>query len=81
MSVIGLAGGEQSLEGVVTRNDETGKVGKELSSNVEKDGEEVKSCDTEDYVDLGDGSRLFEVVKSTILGELRVHMSVSTQAW
>lgn len=37
MGVISLAGGEESLKRVVTGNDETGKVGKELSCNVEED--------------------------------------------
>lgn len=71
MSVISLAGGEESLQGVVARNSETGKVGEELSSNVEEDGEEVESCYTEDDVDLGDGSRLLKLVEVCILGKLQ----------
>ena len=71
MSVIGLASGEKSLKRVVAGNDEAGKVGKELASDVEEDGEEVKGTDAQDYVDLGDRGLGLEVIESTILGELQ----------
>lgn len=43
LSVINLACAEQSLERVVTGNDESGNVDEEFSSNVEEDEEEVKA--------------------------------------
>lgn len=70
MSVVGLAGGEEGLKRVIAGDDETGKVGEELSSNVEEDGKEVESCDTQDNVDLGDGGLRLKVVEQVVLGEL-----------
>lgn len=75
VSVIGLAGGEEGLKRVIAGDDETGKVGEELSSNVEEDGKEVESCDTQDNVDLGDGGLRLEVVEQVVLGELRTLVS------
>lgn len=70
MGVIGLARGEQSLERVVTGNEETSKVDKELASDVEEDEEEVEGTETEDDVDLGDGALLLKVVEGRVLGQL-----------
>lgn len=70
MSVISLAGGEQGLERVVAGDDEASKVGEELASNVEEDGEEVESTKAKDGVDLGDGGRLLKVVEEGVLGKL-----------
>lgn len=70
MGVIGFGLGEQSLERVVTRDDEASKVDKELASDVEEDEEEVEGTETEDDVDLGDGALLLKVVESRVLGQL-----------
>lgn len=70
VGVIGLAGGEESLERVVAGDDETSEVDEELSSNVEEDQEEVESAETQDGVDLGDGGLLLEVVEGRVLGQL-----------
>lgn len=70
MGVIGLGLGEQSLERVVTRDDEASKVDEELASDVEEDEEEVEGTETEDDVDLGDGALLLKVVEGRVLGQL-----------
>jgi hypothetical protein len=70
VGVIGLARGEQSLERVVTGNEETSKVDEELASDVEEDEEEVEGTETEDDVDLGDGALLLKVVEGRVLGQL-----------
>lgn len=70
MGVIGLGLGEESLERVVTRDDEASKVDEELASNVEEDEEEVEGTETEDDVDLGDGALLLKVVEGRVLGQL-----------
>jgi hypothetical protein len=70
LSVIDLAGGEQSVQGVVAGDDESSNVDKELASNVEEDEEEVEAGETEDSVGLGDGGLLLEVVEGGVLGEL-----------
>jgi hypothetical protein len=70
LSVIDLASGEQSVQGVVAGDDESSNVDKELASNVEEDEEEVEAGETEDSVGLGDGGLLLEVVEGGVLGEL-----------
>ena len=70
MGVIGLGLREQSLERVVTRDDEASKVDEELASNVEEDEKEVEGTETEDDVDLGDGALLLKVVESRVRGQL-----------
>jgi hypothetical protein len=70
LSVIDLAGGEQSVQRVVAGDDESSNVDKELASNVEEDEEEVEAGKTEDSVGLGDGGLLLEVVEGGVLGEL-----------
>lgn len=74
MGVIGLGLGEQSLERVVTRDDEASKVDKELASDVEEDEEEVEGTETEDDVDLGDGALLLKVVEGRVLGQLWIDL-------
>jgi hypothetical protein len=74
LSVIDLARAEQSLQGVVTRNDKPGNVDEEFSGNVEKDQEEVKTGKTEDHVDLGDRCLLLKVVECGVLGQLERNM-------
>lgn len=54
MCVVNLGGGEEGVERVVTGNEESGKVGEELTTVVEEDEEEVDEADAADDVDLGD---------------------------
>jgi hypothetical protein len=77
LGVIGGAGGEQSIERVVGRDDETRQVDEEFTGDVEEDQEEVDANQTEDDIDLGDGALTLEVVEDRVLGELRTHRSVS----
>jgi len=61
LGVISLADGEQGLQGVVGWDDETRKVGEELTSEVQEDQEEIKEANTADDVNLGDIGLLLEV--------------------
>jgi hypothetical protein len=45
LCVIDLAGTEQGLQGVVSRNDEAGEVDEELAADVEEDEEKVETGD------------------------------------
>jgi hypothetical protein len=70
LSVILSVGGEEGLERVVTREEETGEVDKELSSDVEEDQEEVDSDEAENDIDLGDIGLTLKVGEDRVLGEL-----------
>lgn len=70
LSVINRSSGEESIERVVARDDETGQVDQKLAGDVEEDEEEVDADQTEDDVDLGDGGLTLEVVEDGVLGEL-----------
>jgi len=72
-----LVGGEKSVKGVVSRDDETSNVGQELTAKVENDKEEVEGNEANDGVGLGDGCALFEVDESRVLGQLRRKIGVS----
>lgn len=71
LSVILGAGGEKRLKGVVTGDEETGKVDEELASDVEEDKEEVDSDKAEDDIDLGDIGLTLKVGEDRVLGELQ----------
>ena len=71
LSVIHLAGAEQSLQRVITWNDESSKVREELASDVEEDEEEVDADEPEEGIDLGHGSLLLEVVQGWVFGQLQ----------
>lgn len=73
LSVIRGTRSEESLEGVVPGEKETGEVGEELASDVEEDEEEVDSDQTQDGVDLGDRGLTLKVVQDRVLGELSHH--------
>lgn len=70
LSVVGTTGGEESLHGVVTGQEETGQVNQEVASDVEEDQEEVDADQTQDSVDLGDRGLSLQVVQDRVLGEL-----------
>jgi hypothetical protein len=74
LGVIALAGGEESLEGVVGGDDEAGGVDEELSSNVEEDQEEVQGTEAEDDVDLGHIGLLLKLLQLRVLGQLLVEL-------
>lgn len=71
LSVIDLAGAEQSVQGVVARDDEASNVDKELASNVEKDEEEVQAGETQNGIHFGHGGRLLKVVEGGVFGQLQ----------
>ena len=71
MSIIGFACAEQSLERIIARDDESGEVDEELSSNVEEDEEEIDGGDAEESVHLRDGGLLLKIVQRRVFGKLR----------
>jgi hypothetical protein len=77
LSVVDLACAEQCVQGVVTGDNKAGNVDKELACDVEEDEEEIEASETENGVDLGDGSLLLKVVEGGVLGQLE-HNTVST---
>lgn len=70
LSIICLARGEQGIERVVARNQETGKVDEELASNVEENQEGVDSDQAEDDIDLRNGGLALQIVEDRVLREL-----------
>lgn len=70
LGVIGGTLGEQGLERVVTRQEETSQVDEELASNVKEDQEKVDSHKAQDGVNLGDGGLTLQVVENGVLGQL-----------
>lgn len=76
LSIIGLAGRENSFEGIVSGEDESSKVGKDLSSEVEQNEEEVEAGNSKDGVNLGDGCLLLEVVEDLVLRQLQERASL-----
>jgi hypothetical protein len=78
LSVVDLGSGEQSVQRVVTGDDESSNVDKELASDVEEDEEEIEASEAEDGVGLRDGGLLLEVVEGGVLGKLE-NTAVSEQ--
>lgn len=76
LGIIGLAGRENSFEGIVSGEDESSKVGKDLSSKVEENEEEVEADNSKDSVNLGDGCLLLEVVEDLVLRQLQERASL-----
>jgi len=74
LSIVDGARREQSVQGVVCRDDKAESVDKELSSDVEEDEEEVQGADTEDDVDLGYAGLALEVVEKLVLSELLIEL-------
>jgi hypothetical protein len=74
LGVITLLRSEESLEGVVGRDDEAGGVDEELSSDVEEDKEEVEGAETENNVDLGNVGLLLKLLQLGVLGQLLVEL-------
>lgn len=70
LGIITLSNTEKGLKRIVAWDYETGDIGKELTTDVEEDEEEVGCDQTEESVDLGDRSLLLEVVQDRILGKL-----------
>lgn len=70
LRIIGLADGEDGLQGPVGREREASGVDEELAGDVEEDEEEVERCQAQDDVDFGDGGLRLKVVERWVLGEL-----------
>lgn len=74
LSIVGLVRGEESVQRVVCRDDETSSVHKELAGNVEEDQEEVEGAEAENNVDLGDVGLLLKLLQLRVLGQLLVQL-------
>lgn len=79
LRIIGLAGAEEGLEGVVPWDHEAGEVGQQLAADVEEDQEEVGADEPEEGVRLGDGRLLLQVVEDGVLGQLGTVLAVLHQ--
>ena len=66
LGIVGFAGAEQRLHGVVTRDDEARDVDKELSGDVEENEEEVDSGKAEESIDFWYRRLFLEVVEHWI---------------
>lgn len=66
LCIIGFADTEQSLERIITRNDESGKIGKQLSSDVEKYEEKVGCEQAKEGVHLRYRCLLLEVIQNRV---------------
>lgn len=70
LRIITLSNTEQSLQRVVSWDHKSGDVGKELTSNVEEDEEEIRCDKAQESIYFGNRSLLLQIVQSRILGEL-----------
>ena len=77
LGIINFACTEQSLQGVVTWDKESGKVHKKVAGDVEENKEEVDADETEKGVDLRHRGLLFKVVEHRIFGQLS-HSLINT---
>lgn len=75
LRVVVFRGGEKRFKRVVTRDDEAGEVGQELTAEVEDDKEEVESDQADDSIRLRDSGLLLEINKSRVPGELSVELA------
>jgi hypothetical protein len=71
LGVIDSAAREQSVEGVISWDDETNRVHEELGSDVEEDQEEVQGAEPEHDIDLGHVGVGLEVIENFVFPELR----------
>jgi len=60
------------MQRIVCRNSKADGIDEKFGGNIEENKEEVETSETEDNVDLGDTSLLFEVVHELVLAELLI---------
>ena len=70
LGIINFACTEQSLQGIVSWDEEPGKVHKEPASDIEEDKEKVDADKAKKGVDFRHRSLLFEVVEHRVFGQL-----------
>lgn len=74
LGIIALPNTKECVEGIITRNHETRKVGQKLPTDVKEDEEEVECDEAEESVDLWEASLLLEVVQSVILRKFLINV-------
>jgi len=74
LSIIGLASREESFERIITGDDETGKVGEDLPSEVEEDEEKVDADYTKNGVNFRDGGLFLEVIENFVLRQFLINL-------
>jgi hypothetical protein len=77
LGIVRLRCREQRFKRVISRNDEAGKVGQELATEVEDDEEEIERNEADEGVCLRDAGLLLEAVQGGVFGELHRHHSQS----
>ena len=70
LCIITLPNTEQSLQRVISGNDESGHICKKLTANVEEDEEEIGCDKAKECINLRNRGLLLQIVQSWILGEL-----------
>ena len=80
LGIIDLARTEQSFQGIVSWDEEPGKIHEEFASDVKENQEKVDADEAEKGIDLRNRSLLFEVVEHGIFGELE-KFSISILLW
>ena len=76
LRVVGLRRSKQGIERVVARDAEAGKVGEELTTEIEKNHKEVQRNSTDNGVSLGHRGLLLNLVEDRILRQLEIKISV-----
>jgi len=74
LGIIDAAAGEQRIQGVVGRNDESNGVHEELGSDIEEDEEEVQCTESEDNIDLGHVGVGFKIIEDLVLSKLLIEL-------
>jgi len=75
LGVVTLPYAEESLEGIVTRNDESSQVGQQLPCDIEEDEKEVECDKPEKSIDLGEAGLFLEIVQNLIFRKLLINGS------
>ena len=78
LSIVGFAGGKQSLKRVVARDNEAGNIDEEGTAKIEDDEEQVDGAKAEDSIDFGNRGLPLKVGEAWIFGQLRRILSASS---
>jgi len=74
LNIICGASSEECMEGVITGDNEAGKIDEKLASDVEKHQEEIRPNQTQEGVDFGNRGLSLQVVEHRVFGELLVQL-------
>jgi hypothetical protein len=72
LNIICGASSEECMEGVITGDNEAGKIDEKLASNVEKHQEEIRPNQAQEGVDFGNRGLSLQVVEHGVFGKLYI---------